>query len=403
MVNAYCEEIREGSDYFFATKKLLLNRLDIELTERCNNNCLHCYVNLPLDDIWAQKKELSTAQVKKILKEAASLGCLTARFTGGEPLVRLDFEDLYIFARMLGLKVQIFTNATLITPQLAKLFKKIPPLKKIEVSTYGMKEDSYTEVSRVKGNFELAWQGIRRLSEHKIPFVIKSSLLPANKHELKAFESLAMKIPWMEGLPPTISMHLYLRSKRNDAKNKMIKRIRIKPEEAIKIMRSRGAYWQKALREFCAKFTAPRGDRLFSCGAGIGSGCVNAYGFLQPCTMLRYPKTAYNLKEGSLQDALVRFFPQIRKMKARNPRYLLRCGRCFLKGLCKQCPATSWLEHGTLDTPTNYFCGLAHAQARMIGLLHDGEVAWRANNWQSRIKLSRSTGQGGSNESEGAA
>jgi len=62
--------------------KPLLSRLDIELTERCNNNCLHCYINLPQDDLEAKNKELSTDEIKNILKEAVSLGCLTERFTG---------------------------------------------------------------------------------------------------------------------------------------------------------------------------------------------------------------------------------------------------------------------------------------------------------------------------------
>src|SRR4030065_818883 len=95
-----------------------LDSLDMELTERCNNNCIHCYINLSADDLHAQQRELSTEEIQEILQEAASLGCLTIRFTGGEPLLRKDFEDLYVFARRLGLKVIIFTNASLITPQL---------------------------------------------------------------------------------------------------------------------------------------------------------------------------------------------------------------------------------------------------------------------------------------------
>ena len=87
----------------------VLGRLDIELTERCNNNCIHCSINLPADDSDARSRELSASQIKGVLREAVSLGCLTARFTGGEPLLREDFEELYIFARKSGLKVLIFT------------------------------------------------------------------------------------------------------------------------------------------------------------------------------------------------------------------------------------------------------------------------------------------------------
>lgn len=71
----------------------------IELTERCNNDCIHCCINLPVNDSAAKGREMTTDQVKTILKEAADLGCLEVRFTGGEPLLRPDFEELYLFAR----------------------------------------------------------------------------------------------------------------------------------------------------------------------------------------------------------------------------------------------------------------------------------------------------------------
>ena len=72
-------------------------------------------------------------------------------------------------------------------------------------------------------------------------------------------------------------------------------------------------------------------------------------------------------------------------MRATNPDYLERCARCFLKGLCEQCPAKSWTEHGTLDTPVEYLCQVAHAQARYLGLLAEGEQAWEVADWRQRI------------------
>ena len=105
-----------------------LGYLDIELTERCNNNCIHCCINLPANDRAAKAREMTTEQVKSILTEVVALGCLEVRFTGGEPLLRPDFEEIYLFARRLGLKVLIFTNSCLITPRLANLLAHIPPL-----------------------------------------------------------------------------------------------------------------------------------------------------------------------------------------------------------------------------------------------------------------------------------
>ena len=168
--NSYVIKKEVNKASFWKSSKPVLRTLDIELTERCNNNCMHCCINLPADDLAAKNKELTTGEIKNILKEAVSLGCMSVRFTGGEPLLREDFEELYVFARKQGLKVFVFTNATLLTPHLAELFSHIPPLKKIEVSVYGMKKSSYEAVTRIKGSFEAAFTGINLLLEYKIPF-----------------------------------------------------------------------------------------------------------------------------------------------------------------------------------------------------------------------------------------
>jgi hypothetical protein len=158
--------------------------------------------------------------------------------------------------------------------------------------------------------------------------------------------------------PPSYSMFFDLRGRRDsEVKNRQIAGLRLTPEEGVAVLtRDREAYL-KDMRQFCSKFMGPSGDRLFACGAGHGT-CVDAYGRAQMCMMLRHPDMAYDLA---------------------------RCARCFLKGLCEQCPAKSWAEHGTLDTPVEYLCRVAHAQARDLGLLQDGERSWEVTDWHSRV------------------
>jgi hypothetical protein len=44
------------------------------------------------------------------------------------------------------------------------------------------------------------------------------------------------------------------------------------------------------------------------------------------------------------------------------------------------------MEHGTLDTPVEYHCEIAHAQARALGLFDEGELSWQIENWEERIR-----------------
>lgn len=365
----------------FGGRRPLLGRLDVELTERCDNDCVHCNINKPLKDNAARARELSTADVNRILSEAAALGTLAVRFTGGEPLVREDFDEIYVFARRLGLRVHLFTNARGITPERATLLARIPPLEKVEVTVYGMRKESYEAVSRIRGSWEEFRRGVDLLLEHKIPFIVKGTLLPATRGERSEFEAWARTLPWMER-PPSFVEALDMRARRDDdRKNGLIETLRSSAAPSLPVA---GAAERGQTVDFCSRFLGPPGDALFDCGAG-GKCTVDSYGGLQPCLQLRHPDTVYDLRSGSVKDAVESFFPLLRGRRATDPAYLERCARCFLRGLCEQCPAKSWMEHGTLDTPVEYLCERAHGEARALGLLGPDERSWDVADWAERL------------------
>jgi radical SAM protein with 4Fe4S-binding SPASM domain len=363
-----------------------LTHLDIELTERCNNNCIHCSICRPEGDESLKKRELPSGALKDILSQAAGLGALTVRFTGGEPLLRDDFEDIYVSARKLGMRVILFTNARLITRRIAELLSRIPPLERIEVSVYGMSGQSYEYVTRAKGSYKEFLKGVDLLLEYRIPFIVKGSMFSFARHEIDKFEEWAGSIPWMES-PPALVMLLALRDRRDsDERNALIRSLRMSPEDYLTALSRHRAGYIKETLQFCGEFIGQRGGQLFTCGAGY-SPCLDAYGDLQMCLGLRHPDTVFDMATGSLSNALA-FFEEKRGTKASDKAYLEKCAVCFLKGLCEQCPARSWSEHGTLDTPVEYLCDIAHARARDILLLDEDEKGWQVRNWRERVARS---------------
>jgi radical SAM protein with 4Fe4S-binding SPASM domain len=381
---AFVKRVPSGRAELWKAGRPALARLDIELTERCNNDCLHCSVNLPAGDEGARRREGTAGEIKHILREAASLGCLSVRLTGGEPLLREDFEEIYLAARGLGLKVRVFTNATRVTPRLATLFGKRPPLERVEVSVYGMTAESSAAATRNPGAYEASRRGIGLLVEHGVPFLIKGAILPPTKDEMDRFETWA-KATCGADEPPCYAALFDLRSRRDDeVKNAAIRGLRIGPRDYLRLEARRGEAYPRELLRFLSTQAGPQGVRLFPCLADAAS--VDAYGHFQACLVLRHPATVYDLRNGSLREAVEDFLPKVRETRAANPDYIERCGRCFLKSLCLQCPSKSWAEHGTLDTPVEYFCDIAHAQAVRLGLLEQGEKAWIVEDWEGRVK-----------------
>ncbi|MCJ7595779.1 MAG: radical SAM protein [Desulfobacterales bacterium] len=109
---------------------------DLEITARCNNDCRHCYINLPAGYRAARSRELTLQEIGSIADQAVELGALWVLVSGGEPLLREDCLEIYLLLKRKGLLVSVFTNATLIRDEHIDVFKRYPP-RDIEVTVYG--------------------------------------------------------------------------------------------------------------------------------------------------------------------------------------------------------------------------------------------------------------------------
>lgn len=368
---------------FDVKKPNTLRHLDIELTERCNNDCIHCYINKPAA---SQSNEMDTEFIKRLIRHAAALGCVTIRFTGGEPLLRSDFPEIYEFTRRQGIRVILFTNATLLNDELIDLFKRIPPRQPIEVTLYGMHASSYEAITRKPNTFQSAWAGIQLLWQNNIPFMVKQAYLPPNYQERREFEAWAETIPWMRR-PADYVLNYDLRVRRDsEIRNDMIRSIRMTPEHYIQIMARHPQRYLDEMKQFMTKFSGIRGTRLFTCGAGRSSWTVDSFGNLQVCLMVRHPNLVISLYDHSLKQAMTLLTDRRDESYASRTDYQERCARCFLYDRCRQCPGTAWCEHGVMDQPVDYYCSLTHAEARYFNLLGPDEYAWDVDDWKQRIQ-----------------
>ncbi|MCM8796975.1 MAG: radical SAM protein [Candidatus Omnitrophica bacterium] len=339
---------------------------DLEITARCNLNCRHCYVNLPVNDHGAKTKELNFDELKRIVDEAFSLGALWCLITGGEPLLREDFFDIYLYLKQKGLLVSIFTNATLITSRHIKLFQQYPP-RDIEVTVYGVTEETYETVTRSKGSFKAFMRGLNLLLENKIKVRLKAMALRSNVGELAKIARFCRKYTkdYFRFDPL-----LHLRFDANPKRNEEIISERLDAAKIVEIEK-RDSERSEALRKGCDKlinhkFGQYACDHLFHCGTGVGSFYVSYDGFLKLCSSLNHSECIYNLRHGSLHYAYKTFIPKVRIMRSGNPEFLTKCRRCPIINLCLWCPAHAYLETGRLDTPVDYFCKVAYARAKML-------------------------------------
>jgi radical SAM protein with 4Fe4S-binding SPASM domain len=348
-------------------KKRSLVSFELELTARCNHNCRHCYINLPVEDKEAGKKELPFDAIKRIADQAVSLGALWCFITGGEPLLREDFFDIYVYLKKKGLLVSVFTNAGLITKKHIELFEAYPP-RDIEVTVYAVTKNTYERITRAPGSFDAFLRGLNLLLENGIKVRLKTMALCSNAREMPEIARFCReKTKDYFRFDP----FLHLRFDGNQARNEEMKSERLSPHEIVEIEQSDSERSQ-ALEKSCGNLINPgfshtNCNHLFHCGAGNGSFTVSYDGFFRLCSSLWHPDCIFDLKQGSLADAWQNFVPRVRNMRSNREDFLKKCRRCTLINLCMWCPAHAYLETGRIDEPVDYFCELARARAEALG------------------------------------
>ncbi len=365
-------EIQKFSLWDKMKSKRKVFSFDLEVTARCNNDCPHCYINLPAGDRAVKEQELTPAEISRIADEAVALGAFWVLITGGEPLLREDFAEIYMLLKRKGLLVSVFTNATMVKQEHVELFKKYPP-RDIEVSVYGATKETYEKVTRRPGSFEAFGRGLGLLMDSGVRVRLKAMALRSNHHELaKISEFCRAHTKDYYRFDPL----LHLRFDRDAARNAEIIAQRLTPEEIVAIERADSERFG-ALQKGCDKlineeFCHTACDHLFHCGAGNGSFSVSYDGKFRLCSSLWAPETMYDLRTGTLKEAWEQTVPCIRDLRSKSPEFLRTCRKCPIVNLCLWCPAHSYLESGAMDTRVDYFCRVAHARAAALGYTKTG-------------------------------
>ena len=338
----------------------------LEVTARCNNNCKHCYINLPAGDRKAAGKELTCVEIGTIADQAVDLGALWCLITGGEPLLRKDFFDIYLTLKRKGLLVSVFTNACLITDDHIDLFRQYPP-RDVEVTVYGATKETYEKVSQRPGSYAAFRRGLNLLIEGGIKVRLKAMALRSNMHELPDITRFCrLYTADYFRFDPL----LHLRYDRDRQRNADIIAERLSPAEIVALEQADPGR-AEALVNGCENLIVPElehtnCDHLFHCGAGIDSFDVTYDGYFRLCSSLWHPDCIYDLRKGTLAEAWNIFTPSVRNMRSADREFLEKCRKCPIINLCLWCPAHAHLESGRMDAWCSYFCEVAHARANAI-------------------------------------
>lgn len=257
------------------------------ITNRCNSRCKHCYASYSERDT---SGELSTEQVKRLISDLRDNGCLRISFSGGEPLLRKDIEELIDYVQKMGMKVTLNSNGILI-PEYLSVLKKLDALA---VSLDGRPE--HHNILRGEGTGEKALFGIKSAVEYGIRVHSNTVLNKYNLDDIdymldlarqygfKAEFALAITNIFGEGLSPDEVKPT------NGSFRNALKYIIQKKKEGAPILFSASAYesvlncWEDFSVEGLMNAPAPKG--MPKCPAGRFFCLIDADGTLWACPHL---------------------------------------------------------------------------------------------------------------------
>lgn len=326
----------------------------IEVTERCNLNCVHCFINRPSGDNGAKEQELTYQEFCKTIDQIVDEGCLWLLITGGEPFIRPDFLDIYTYAKKKGLLITLFTNGTMITRRIADYLAEWRPFS-IEITLYGATKETYESITGIKGSYAQCIHGIELLLERKLPLKLKTMATTINKQEIGDMQDYAGKLGLDFRFDPLLNLRLDGSSKPSA--------LRLSPEDVV-MMDLADEKRMEEWEDFCDRFVpvSHQSEELFNCGAGLSTFHINSYGELSVCILARTPD--FNLRTGTFHEGWHNFLPDVLKQKWA---WEAPCKNCNLISLCGQCPGWSQLEHGDIQKPVEYLCQIAHMRAEAFG------------------------------------
>lgn len=317
----------------------------IELMSGCNLKCVHCY-----EESSRWKKNISTDDLKNFIDQAVEMGLLSIFLTGGEAMLREDFDDIYKYIREKGVLVTILSNGTTITEDKIKLFTEYPPLL-LDISIYGASEKTYQKVCRVDGAFDKLISNLEMLKRYNIPFTLKTVLMRENVNDLEEMREIAKR--FQVGFKYFTNIRAM-----NDGDNSPMTHM-LTLEEIMEIEKKDLflADFYKHIEEYEVKNLSLRKEKnyCYLCNIAHNGFFITNDGYMYGCVRERLH--GYNLKEGTFRDCWENHFVHCYLDKISNT--YSKCYKCEYIKYCEYCPAQFELDTGSTIIPSDTFCELA--------------------------------------------
>ena len=261
-------------------KNVLFSAL-LELTYRCNLDCVICY-----NDCELPGEPLSFDQYDRLLADLAEMGVMNLTLSGGEPLAHPEFFRIGARARELGFVIRVKSNGHALRQSLLRrLVSEVDPYA-VEMSLHGANAATHDRQTRVPGSFRRLMDNISLARALGLRIKLNAPLTRWNADEAEAMLDLAdahgLQLQIDPDITPRDDGHLGPTELALDADGlkRFTDRLQRRADE-----KARGGDPQReaeSARQQPAQIVSRK-----HCGAGSSTIAVDPYGNVYPCVQYR--------------------------------------------------------------------------------------------------------------------
>ena len=339
----------------------LISNLQFELSSRCNERCIHCYIPNEKKD---RGSDMPLPEVKSIIDEFAEMGGLHVTLSGGEAFLHKDLLEICRYCREKDLKISILSNLISLKEEHIATLKEVN-LSIIQTSLYSMDESIHDMITTVKGSFRKTKNAIERLVAADIPVQISCPVMKANR---KGYKDV---LEYAKSLKIKAQTDFIMMAQSDFNTNNLANHVSIEEtEELLRDIIEHDIDYHKELNEKppVSDFIAIDRERYMQqpvCGVGYDNCCITVNGDVYPCAgwqnYVLGNVFTQPLKEIWEQSKRVR---ELRKItQASFP----QCLDCEARDYCARCLVRNFNESGgDMFAVNKHYCDVAFLTKRLV-------------------------------------
>jgi radical SAM protein with 4Fe4S-binding SPASM domain len=333
-----------------------LTQLQIELTSRCNERCVHCYIpheNKILD--------IDPRLYFDILEQCREMGVLGITLSGGEPMAHPNFIDFLRKAKEYDFSVNVLSNLTLLNDEIVEEMKA-NRLSSVQVSLYSMDGSIHDSITQSPGSFAKTKGAILKLIANDIPLQISCPVMRQNK---KCYADVAK---WAEDHRVRAVTDYIMMARYDHTTGNLDNRLPLEDVGNVinDIIAADPDYEERiAEADFAEVEKKDLGDDIL-CGVCISSLCMVANGNIYPCAGWQ-GYVCGNVAEQPLRE-IWESSPKVKYLRGLRKKDMPECVGCADRHFCAVCMVRNANEdpEGNPLKINRHFCRVAALNRKIV-------------------------------------